>query len=119
MSFNKQISTLPSSALFFTGTESASASTTPSKKKVRTCIFRRRNHCSFSDRFEGILCPPLKRPRQGQRKLNLTSVHKLNVCFNKYIYFKTVNLDIRANYHQFGRWHRSISDREHNWASPY
>lgn len=59
--------------------------------------------CSFGNRFEGIICPPRKRPRQGQGKLNFTPVQIPNVCFNEYINFKIGNLDIKKNYHQFGR----------------
>lgn len=54
--------------------------------------------CSFGNRFEGIICPPRKRPRQGQGKLNFTPVQILNVCFNEYINFKIGNLDIKKNY---------------------
>lgn len=39
----------------------------------------------------------------SKRKLNFTPVQILNVCFNEYINFKIGNLDIKKNYHQFGR----------------
>lgn len=37
----------------------------------------------------------------GSKKINFTSGKILNVCFDKNINLKIVNLDIKENYHQF------------------